>query len=368
MRPVLRGDAVEVRADELLGRDLPGAHGGRRFGDAHPADFGGARVVVVIATRAGRAARGTAGRRHRAPPRTPSRVDVRVAGASAAERAGCAGRGSWARRPRVSSDWMDAACSRTWSSWAANVRRSSRVSDRRARRATCSTVSIVTRGMATYYRASMLLCPRCREPLADPPDAFCPRCGAAIDAGPDVSRPADEPLPPPAEAEAPPPGIPWDERERLGFATALVDTTAQVLRSPADFYRRMRPTGGVGSALAYAVIVAYVGFVAKALYDWVFQTVVGRPELGLGPEFERAFAMMPGRGRPVAAAGGRAVPPGGGDLRERGAEPSRPPPARRRAPRLRLHLPCVRVRERGERGRAAASLRVAPGRGLDASC
>lgn len=142
----------------------------------------------------------------------------------------------------------------------------------------------------------MLLCPRCREPLADPPDAFCPRCGAAIDAGPDVSRPADEPLPPPAEAEAPPPGIPWDERERLGFATALVDTTAQVLRSPADFYRRMRPTGGVGSALAYAVIVAYVGFVAKALYDWVFQTVVGRPELGLGPEFERAFAMMQGGG------------------------------------------------------------------------
>jgi hypothetical protein len=155
----------------------------------------------------------------------------------------------------------------------------------------------------------MLLCPRCREPLTDPPEAFCPRCGAAIEGEPDLSPPRDEapaaeatppptpPLPPPAEAaEAPPPGIPWDDRERLGFATALVDTTVQVLRSPGDFYRRMRPAGGVGSALAYAVIVAYAGFVAKAFYDWIFQMVLGRQELGFGPELERAIAMMQGGG------------------------------------------------------------------------
>jgi hypothetical protein len=156
----------------------------------------------------------------------------------------------------------------------------------------------------------MLLCPRCREPLADPPESFCPRCGAATEAsaGPATEGEASEPdaspetpraAPAPPEAEAadlPSPGIPWDDRERLGFATALVDTTVQVLRSPRDFYRRMRPTGGVGGALAYAVIVAYVGFVAKALYDWIFQTVVGRQDLGFGPEFERAFAMMQGGG------------------------------------------------------------------------
>jgi len=151
----------------------------------------------------------------------------------------------------------------------------------------------------------MLLCPRCREPLADPPESFCPRCGASIDASRDVPPPpvpevAAVPLPPPAEAtEAPPPpGIPWDERERLGFTTALVDTTVQVLRAPGDFYRRMRPSGGVGGALAYAVIVAYVGFVATVLYDWIFQSVVGAqaPDLGLGPEFERASAMLQGGG------------------------------------------------------------------------
>jgi hypothetical protein len=79
-----------------------------------------------------------------------------------------------------------------------------------------------------------------------------------------------------------------------------VDTTVQVLRSPSGFYRRMRPTGHIGSALAYAVIVSYVGFVATVLYEWIFQAIGGAQptELGLGPEVERVIAMMQG-GSPV---------------------------------------------------------------------
>jgi hypothetical protein len=161
--------------------------------------------------------------------------------------------------------------------------------------------------MATYYMASMMLCPRCREPLADPPEPFCPRCGAAIGAAPEAVPPEPEPAPaspappppPPADSGEPPPGIPWDERARIGFATALVDTTVQALRAPGDFYRRMRPTGGVGSALAYALIVAYVGLVATVLYDWIFQAVMGTQAAGLGemgPEFEQALALMQGGG------------------------------------------------------------------------
>jgi hypothetical protein len=154
----------------------------------------------------------------------------------------------------------------------------------------------------------MLLCPRCREPLTDPPEAFCPRCGAAVERAVDGLLPAPEPeaeaeaeaeappVPPEAPAPPPPPGIPWDDRARLGFTTALVDTTVQVLRAPGDFYRRMRPTGGVGSALFYAVIVAYAGFVVTVLYEWIFQMIVGpqTPELGFGPGVDRAVAMMQG--------------------------------------------------------------------------
>jgi hypothetical protein len=149
----------------------------------------------------------------------------------------------------------------------------------------------------------MILCPRCREPLADPPEAFCPRCGAAVEPAVDGVPPEPEaapPVPPEEPAPPPPPGIPWDDRARLGFTTALVDTTVQVLRAPSDFYRRMRPAGGVGSALAYAVIVAYFGFVATVLYEWIFQMILGQqaPELGLGAEVDRMVAMMQG-GSPV---------------------------------------------------------------------
>ena len=140
---------------------------------------------------------------------------------------------------------------------AAKVWRSSPVSDRRARRATWSTVSIVTRRMATYYRASMLLCPRCREPLADPPESFCPRCGASIDASRDVRTAAcARGRPPrcrsrrrPSHRGSAATGHPLGRaRTRSGFATALVETTRQVLRAPSDFFRRMRPAGGVGAA------------------------------------------------------------------------------------------------------------------------
>lgn len=145
----------------------------------------------------------------------------------------------------------------------------------------------------------MVLCPRCREPLADPPEPFCVRCGAAVESSPEIPPPpAEDPAPaaPAPEPVPPPRGIPWDERDRLGFATALVETTVQVLRAPTDFYRRMRPSGGVGSALAYGLVVAYAGFVAKALYDWIFQSLLGTQDLGLGPELDRAFAMMQGGG------------------------------------------------------------------------
>jgi hypothetical protein len=93
-----------------------------------------------------------------------------------------------------------------------------------------------------------------------------------------------------------PRGVPWDRRAEIGFLTALVDTTLQVLSRPRDFFRRMAVAGGLGGPLAYAVLVGYVGLAATAVYDAIFQTLVGpqSPDLGLGPEFERAMALLEG--------------------------------------------------------------------------
>jgi hypothetical protein len=129
----------------------------------------------------------------------------------------------------------------------------------------------------------MALCPHCHHALPDPPEPVCPNCGG--DPRPTSAPP---PLPPglggPAAA---PSGIPWDARDRIGFWSALVETTREVLTEPAAFFRAMPSTGGLGSPLLYAVVVGWIGLAAAAFYQAIFRSVVGssfaafgdRPEL-----------------------------------------------------------------------------------------
>ena len=101
----------------------------------------------------------------------------------------------------------------------------------------------------------MPLCPRCQQPLPEPPERFCPNCGAEL--GP-VAR-----------------ATPWEQRDRLGLVSALVETTQQVLTRPTEFFRAMPVTGGLGGPLFYAVIVGYAGLLASAVYGAIFQAVAG---------------------------------------------------------------------------------------------
>jgi hypothetical protein len=101
----------------------------------------------------------------------------------------------------------------------------------------------------------MALCPRCQQPLPDPPERFCPHCGA--------------------ELAAAVPATPWEQRDRIGFFSALVETTQQVFSRPTAFFRAMPVTGGLGGPLLYGVIVGYAGLVAAAIYGAIFQAVAG---------------------------------------------------------------------------------------------
>ena len=101
----------------------------------------------------------------------------------------------------------------------------------------------------------MALCPRCQQPLPDPPERFCPHCGAEL--SPVVGS------------------TPWEQRDRIGLVSALVETTQQVLRRPTEFFRAMPVTGGIGGPLLYGVIVGYAGLAAAAIYGAIFQAVAG---------------------------------------------------------------------------------------------
>jgi hypothetical protein len=77
-------------------------------------------------------------------------------------------------------------------------------------------------------------------------------------------------------------GPPWEDRERIGVGAAFVDTTKGVLAEPADFFRRMRPTGGLGAPLFYGVLTGYLGLLVTSLYQFVWHLVAGGPAAPAG--------------------------------------------------------------------------------------
>jgi hypothetical protein len=149
----------------------------------------------------------------------------------------------------------------------------------------------------------MSLCPVCRQPLADPPERFCPSCGTDLTVNaPIPDTPTAEPpaIPPPLEPPPPPQppagDTPWDRRSQLGFIPALFETTKQVLASPTQFFQTMPVTGGLGSPLVYALIVGYIGVLATAIYATVFWSVMGTaiPTFGRRGELDQLLPLVQG--------------------------------------------------------------------------
>jgi hypothetical protein len=127
-----------------------------------------------------------------------------------------------------------------------------------------------------------MTCPTCGATLAEPRERFCAHCGADLEG------------PPPAESltrPQPRPGTPWEDRGRIGFVPALIETTQKVLTRPSDFFAAMPVTGGIGGPLLYGILVGTLGVVVAALYREVFQALVGSTITGLGSSGELSRVM-----------------------------------------------------------------------------
>jgi hypothetical protein len=128
----------------------------------------------------------------------------------------------------------------------------------------------------------MALCPICEHPLPETPVSHCPNCGADVVAAPPEPYLTPQVLPPapPPDGWTPEPhpraaGTPWDERGRIGFLAALIETTRQVLTGPTAFFRAMPVESGIGSPLLYGVILGWIGTVAAGFYQALFHSIVG---------------------------------------------------------------------------------------------
>ena len=117
-------------------------------------------------------------------------------------------------------------------------------------------------------------CPNCGAVLPEPRERFCPTCGADLEA----------------------PGTPWEDRGRIGFVQALIETTQKVLTAPSAFFASMPVMGGIGGPLLYAIVVGSLGVIVTAVYRAVFRGLMGSTfaTLGGGSELRRVLPFVTG--------------------------------------------------------------------------
>jgi hypothetical protein len=86
---------------------------------------------------------------------------------------------------------------------------------------------------------------------------ICPSCGAVLPAA--------------AHDPAEPSGIPWEERDRMGFVPALLANLRGCLFDPDGFFRSMPKRRNVGSALFYAILLGWIGSLGGLVWDVAFE-------------------------------------------------------------------------------------------------
>lgn len=146
-----------------------------------------------------------------------------------------------------------------------------------------------------------MICPYCRRPLPNPDERFCTSCGGDLHVAPpipaDVSGLSAAPPPPGGGWSSPEHrgGTPWEQRDQLGFATAFLETTKGVLSAPAEFFRNMPTSGGMGSPLFYGVLTGFIGLLANSVYRLVMHLISGGATAITGDTpAEKAMAMFQG--------------------------------------------------------------------------
>jgi hypothetical protein len=85
-------------------------------------------------------------------------------------------------------------------------------------------------------------------------------------------------------------GLPWENRQQLGFAKAWFDTVSLLITKPSEAFTMMRPEGGLADPLIFGLIGGCAGTIVSILFQGVFQSLPGLGSrnsafdlFGLGP-------------------------------------------------------------------------------------
>ncbi len=107
----------------------------------------------------------------------------------------------------------------------------------------------------------------------------------------DPSYPAPPPAPPAAPPPPPPPGgagdtggprLPWEERDRIGFLNALIETAKLIVTAPQDAFSRLRPDGDLIWPLVFGLIFSWVGQAFGQIWGLIFGSALQSMMGGFG--------------------------------------------------------------------------------------
>jgi len=104
------------------------------------------------------------------------------------------------------------------------------------------------------------------KPLSDFPEL-------TVTPGSSVPQDGLNPALPEGES-APRQGLPWDDRETVGFVSAFIETMKLVLMEPAKAFSMMKREGGLGGPLLFAILSGWIGGSAALVYNFVWQTAL----------------------------------------------------------------------------------------------
>jgi len=123
-----------------------------------------------------------------------------------------------------------------------------------------------------------MYCPGCgKEIPVGYSGPTCPACGATLKMG---SSPTSQPA-----------GIPWENREQLGFLPALIGNLRSCLFDPDRFFSDMPKRANLGAALFYVVILGWIGALGGLLWDIAFEGTRRQMLQALGfPGMEQTLA------------------------------------------------------------------------------
>ncbi|MDQ3198599.1 MAG: YIP1 family protein [Verrucomicrobiota bacterium] len=107
---------------------------------------------------------------------------------------------------------------------------------------------------------------------------------------PGATLPPDSTAGPVAVAPAAGTGLPWDRRQELGFFPAFFETLKLVLFNPTAAFSAMKPEGGFGEPLIYAVFGGSIGFIFYFLFSLLISS------MGLMSDRTNALAGIMGLG------------------------------------------------------------------------